>query len=108
MSIRIGTSGYSFKDWRGAFYPEKISPGALLKYYSAYFDITEINATYYGIPSPSTFKRMAETTPPGFGFFVKLHSSMTHDRKPAQADFDRFKSAMLPLADSGKLLGLLA
>lgn len=108
MAIRIGTSGFVFPDWKGPFYPETISNSKMLKYYSAFFDVTEINATYYRIPPPSSLERMSAAVPDGFGFTVKLHSSMTHARNPQPRDFEAFRACLAPLAESGKLYGLLA
>jgi len=106
--LKIGTSGYSFRDWAGPFYPEKIKPGAMLEYYSKFFDITEINATYYRIPPRSTFRSMDRATDDDFRFVVKLHGSMTHERKGDLQPFDDLKGAVQPLCDSGKMLGFLA
>lgn len=106
--VRVGTSGFQFKDWKGPFYPEKLPDAGTLDYYAAVFDIVEINTTYYRIPSPGVFARMAAAVPEDFGFTVKLHSSMTHERAPSPGDFAAFHAAMEPLAARGKLLGLLA
>jgi uncharacterized protein YecE (DUF72 family) len=108
MNIRIGTSGYSFNDWKGAFYPPKIAAASMLEFYAARFDVVEVNATYYRMPPPSVFRGIAKRTPPGFGFTVKLHKSMTHDRKPQESDFKALEACLEPLAEQGKLLGLLA
>jgi len=108
MAVRIGTSGYSFKDWAGPFYPANISPSAMLRHYCDHFDVAELNVSYYRIPSSSSAKKMADQTPPGFGFTVKLHSSMTHERTPKPEDFAAFSEFIRPLAGAGKLLGLLA
>lgn len=106
--IRIGTSGYSFKDWKGAFYPEGLKSGRQLEYYSNYFDVAEINVSYYRIPPPGAFADMAARTDADFGFVVKLHNSMTHERGGDLQPFEDFKRAVRPLAESGKLIGLLA
>lgn len=108
MNIRIGTSGYSFQDWKGMFYPSKISSSAMLEYYAAKFDTVEINVTYYRVPPPDVFRGMVARTPPGFGFTVKLHKAMTHDRNPKESDFKAMRDSLEPLAEKGKLLGLLA
>ena len=108
MNIRIGTSGYSFQDWKGPFYPQKLSGGAMLEYYAAYFDVAEINSSYYRIPARSGTQRMVRVTPNDFGFVVKLHKSMTHDRNPSPEDFTAFNKCLEPMAEQGKLLGLLA
>jgi len=106
--IRIGTSGFSFKDWRGPFYPEVISQNKLLEYYAKYFDVVEINVTYYRIPEAKTFAEMVRRTDGGFGFVVKLHQTMTHGREGDQRPFEEFERALRPLEESGRLIGLLA
>ena len=99
--IHIGTSGYSFKDWKGEFYPVDIKNSEMLDFYARHFKVVEINSTYYAIPKPATFERMAEKTPPDFGFTVKAHGGMTHDRKDNKSVFDQFEEAIQPLIQAG-------
>lgn len=106
--LRIGTSGFSFKDWRGTFYPPDLPDHKMLDYYVHFFDCVEINSTYYRILPPSAFVRMAERTPRDFSFTVKLHRGITHDRASLLASISEFKSSVLPLRERGKLGGLLA
>lgn len=106
--IHIGTSGYSFKDWKGPFYPVKITNQEMLEFYSRHFKVVEINSTYYAIPKPHTFERMAEKTPDDFQFTVKANGGMTHERTDNQSVFDEFENAIQPLVDADKLKGILA
>ncbi|MBN1426467.1 DUF72 domain-containing protein [Candidatus Fermentibacteria bacterium] len=106
--LRIGTSGYSFKDWRGPFYPADLPDSKMLDYYVRFFDCVEINSTYYKILHPTMCARMADRTPLGFLFTVKLHRSITHDRTGLQANIDQFKKSVAPLEERGKLAGVLA
>lgn len=108
MSVRIGTSGYSFADWRGSFYPENIDKGKMLEHYVQHFDTVEINTTYYRIPHPRVFENMVKKTPDGFDFMVKVPQSFTHRRSDLEGDRAKFHEALTPLAESGKLVGLLA
>src|SRR5439155_23446684 len=55
MEILIGTSGFSYEDWRGFFYPEDLPKREMLAYYAEHFPTVEVNATYYSMPSPATF-----------------------------------------------------
>ena len=57
--ILIGTSGYSFKDWVGPFYPEGLRPADLLPFYARHFPAVELNTTYYGIPKPIVLELVA-------------------------------------------------
>ncbi len=106
--IHVGTSGYSFKDWVGPFYPRRLKPSDFLRYYAERFDSVEVNATYYAIPEPHVVHQMERKTPPHFRFTVKLNREMTHDRSLAPALYARFLAAIEPLRAAGKYDGLLA
>jgi uncharacterized protein YecE (DUF72 family) len=105
--VKIGTSGYSFLDWVGPFYPDDIQKGRMLDFYVQHFDIVEINSSYYRIPHPRVFENMEKKTPPNFEFIVKTHRSVTHDRKDVMAQVDAYRESIKPLVDAGKLRGLL-
>lgn len=106
--IRIGTCGYSYEEWRGVFYPEKLPPGKFLEHYSSEFDTVELNATFYQLPALKSLEGMVRRTPPGFSFVVKAHQALTHQRgKPAEEMLPSFKMALRPFADGGKLGGVL-
>ena len=104
----VGTSGYSFDDWVGPFYPPGTPRQRFLETYARHFDCVEINATHYRIPSPHTFERMAQRTPPAFRFIVKLHGAVTHERVLDPAQVRAFHDAVAPLAAAGKHHGMLA
>lgn len=107
----IGTCGYSYKDWIGRFYPERIKPVDMLPFYARRFPAVEIDATYYRIPSSATFASMAARTPPEFRFSVKLPGSLTHAPAETEVPWDdarQFRENLRPLAESGKLAAALA
>lgn len=106
--IRLGTSGYSFRDWVGPFYPEGTRAADMLECYAEHFDTVEINSTYYGILGPSTARSMVERTPAEFRFVLKLHSGMTHGRDASEDLWDQYSGMLEPFVGSGKLSGLLA
>jgi len=106
--ILVGTSGYSFPDWVGPFYPHGTRPSAFLGYYARHFDAVEVNATYYRIPAPAVLDRMAAKTPPGFRFVVKLNQAMTHETSRDAALYRQFRAILEPLKAAGKYDGLLA
>lgn len=106
--IKLGTSGYSFEDWRGVFYPEDIPKGKMLDYYAQKYNTVEINSTYYTIPHPSVFYHLSNKTPEGFEFILKLHKESTHIRKEGLEAFDKIKDSCKYLAESNKLNGFLA
>ncbi len=107
-ALRLGTSGYSFADWVGTVYPPGTRPGAFLAHYARLFDTVEINATYYRTPSPQTFARMVEKTPDDFTFVVKVPRAMTHELAAFDRAREPFQEAIAPLAQAGRLGGLLA
>lgn len=105
--IVTGTSGFSFPDWRGTFYPEQVKPREMLSFYAGRFSAVEINTTYYGIPEPGVFERMAASVSPGFEFVVKANKATTHDL----ADRDvsgAFLESVRPLRERESLSGVLA
>lgn len=106
--IYIGTSGFSYDDWVGPYYPQGMPKGEFLAYYAREFPCTEVNATYYAIPSPATTRSLARKTSEGFLFSVKLHQGFTHDQVLNAEAIDKFRKALAPLVRSGKLGCLLA
>lgn len=106
--VRIGTSGYSFADWVGPFYPKGTKSGDFLRYYAEHFDTVEVNATYYRIPPPRTLEQMERKTPDGFHFIVKLNQAMTHEQGADPALYRAFLAVLEPLKAAGKYDGLLA
>jgi len=108
VDVKIGTSGYSYEDWREVFYPRGLPKGDMLDFYSRTFDCVEVNSTYYAVPRPSVFYRMNEKTPEKFEFIVKVHRTTTHDRAPADDTLVQLLEAVKPLSESGKFSGFLA
>jgi uncharacterized protein YecE (DUF72 family) len=126
--IKVGTSGWSYPagrgTWNGIFYPLQARGRGRpkfdeLAFYAEHFDTVEINSSFYGVPAPSTTKRWAERTPPGFEFSLKLFQKFTHPdmfekssgQDPlslSEKDVDEFRRALDPLASAGKLGALLA
>jgi len=78
MEIRVGTSGYAYKEWKGKFYPEKISPQEMLHFYSGHLNTVEINNTFYRMPKEGVLTSWAEQVPGDFLFAVKAPQVITH------------------------------
>jgi uncharacterized protein YecE (DUF72 family) len=78
MNIYVGTSGYSYKEWKGKFYPEKISPKEMLRFYSGRLNTVEINNTFYHMPRESVLTSWAEQVPGDFVFALKAPQVITH------------------------------
>ncbi|MGC9529449.1 MAG: DUF72 domain-containing protein [Candidatus Bipolaricaulaceae bacterium] len=107
--IRVGTSGYSFRDWAGPIYPPGLPQREWLTYYARQFDAVEINTTYYRVPSPRMMAAMAgKVDPERFTFVVKVPKEMTHDRGKLDQTVGPFLAAIRPLVEAGCLGGLLA
>jgi uncharacterized protein YecE (DUF72 family) len=94
--ILIGTSGFSYEDWRGYFYPQRLSKENFLKFYSQHFKTTEINSTYYRIPSIWTVRKLMEKVigRDDFVFSVKANQIFTHQRYFEQSDVRKMKEVL--------------
>jgi uncharacterized protein YecE (DUF72 family) len=77
----IGTSGWSYKHWKGLYYPEKMKPTDYLEYYSREFSCTEINTSFYHLPKETTVLGWVEKVPPTFLFCPKLSRFISHFKK---------------------------
>ncbi len=81
MEIHVGTSGFAHKEWKGRFYPEKISPKDMLRYYAGRLNTVEINNTFYHMPKESVLLSWAEQVPDDFVFALKAPQIITHIRQ---------------------------
>jgi len=81
MAIRVGTSGFDYKDWRGPFYPRFIKGGDRLAFYAEHFDTVELNVTFYRMPAASAFRGWRDAVPDGFVFAVKASRYLTHIKR---------------------------
>lgn len=101
MKIFVGTSGWSYKEWKGSFYPPKLPPEDMLRFYSTRFSSVEVNNTFYRIPSEKVLAGWAEQVPPGFRFVVKASRRVTHNSRLADEDgsLEYFLRAVNPLGE---------
>ena len=81
VKIHVGTSGYSYKEWKGKFYPDRISPKEMLSFYSRRFDTVEINNTFYRMPKQDLLLGWAQQVPEGFVFALKASQLITHIKR---------------------------
>ncbi len=79
--LRVGTSGYSFKEWKGSFYPADLPDKQMLPYYAARLPVVEINYTFRHMPAATTLANWAAATPPDFVFVLKASQRITHIQK---------------------------
>jgi uncharacterized protein YecE (DUF72 family) len=106
--IYIGTAGFSYQDWKGAFYPEKQDKKYMLEYYSSRFPVVEVNSTWHALPSPKSTLSMACRTATQFQFIIKAYKGLTHEYEDNAEEFERFREILRPMEDHGKLACVLA
>ena len=78
MKIFVGTSGYSYKEWKGKFYPAKIPPKEMLRFYAGRLNTVEINNTFYRLPEAKTFEAWRRQAPKGFCYALKFSRYGSH------------------------------
>lgn len=91
MELYVGTSGYSYKEWKGIFYPEKIAPKEMLRFYGEHLNAVEINYTFHHMPTERVLAPWAERVPDDFVFALKAPQVVTHRKRlkdvEEEADF---------------------
>ena len=104
--LSVGTSGFSYKEWLGRFYPEKLPADRMLAYYARHFDTVEINNTFYRMPAEAMLARWASEVPADFTFTLKAPRRITHEKRirDAQDDVAEFCRRAAAL---GERLGVL-
>ena len=100
MRLLTGTSGFSYKEWKGSFYPEDLPASGMLRYYAEHFPAVEINNTFYRMPSEKVLKQWADDVPDGFTFVLKASQQITHRK--------RLKDAADPVAYFFRIAAVLA
>jgi len=81
MNLYVGTSGYSYKEWKGSFYPERLPPKEMLSYYAERFKAVELNNTFYRLPKPEMVESWNAQVPNDFRFTMKASQGITHFRR---------------------------
>jgi uncharacterized protein YecE (DUF72 family) len=100
--VRVGTSGWSYPEWLGRFYPNGTSPARMLDFYGRRFPTVEAHATYRRLPAATALERWQSQVPPGFHFAPKAHMGISH-RRDLEGVEDRvgaFLGAVAPLGDN--------
>jgi uncharacterized protein YecE (DUF72 family) len=106
--IYCGTSGFSYDDWVGMYYPRGLPRKNWLSYYAQEFNALELNTTYYSLPDISVMESLVRKTGEGFLFSVKANQEMTHKRQAGQEVFKAFIKTLQPLIETNKLGCILA
>lgn len=86
MELYVGTSGYSYKEWKGTFYPQDLPAKGMLRYYGERFRTVEINNTFYRMPKESVLESWASDVPPDFKFVLKASKRITHIQRLKDTD----------------------
>lgn len=81
MNLYVGTSGYSYKEWKGPFYPEDLPDKQMLRFYGERFRSVEINNTFYRMPKESVLEAWAAEVPANFKFVLKASQRITHHQR---------------------------
>jgi len=84
--VFVGTSGFSYKEWRGIFYPEDLPAKKYLSFYAERFHTTEINNTFYRLPTTKLTEGWYAEVPADFSFTLKLSQKITHFKKLKNVD----------------------
>ena len=104
-AVRIGCSGWQYRDWRGVLYPEGLGQARWLERYAEVFDTVEVNSTFYRLASKDAVRRWVEQTPPDFLFALKASRYLIHMKKlrDVEPGIGRFYERIEPLAGSPKM-----
>ena len=107
VKISLGTAGWDYKDWVGSFYPKKLDRAHYLEYFSTYFNIVEINSTFYNLPSENMVINWYNRVPKQFRFIVKVWQKITHELNNSELEnrIFEFFNRIKPLKE--KIFGYL-
>ncbi len=106
--LYIGTSGYSYDDWKGRWYPPSISKSKMLEFYAERFGAVEINSTFYRIPPARMMDSLVQRGGDRMVYSVKVSQQVTHHRDLSEATLTAFLKSVEPVAKSERLGALLA
>ena len=104
-TLRVGTSGYAYKEWKGNFYPEKLPGREMLRFYGQQFPTVEINHTFYRMPTEKLLAEWAASVPGDFQFALKANQKITHHQKlrDSASTLARFLEVASLLGNQGRL-----
>ncbi|MEM6274819.1 MAG: DUF72 domain-containing protein [Myxococcota bacterium] len=104
--LYVGTSGYSYKEWRGTFYPKKLASSDYLSFYAEHFSSVEVNNTFYRMPSTDMVTRWRSQVPDTFRFSIKASQRITHRKRLLDPD-ELLGYLFGALAELGPQLGVV-
>jgi uncharacterized protein YecE (DUF72 family) len=106
MNLYAGTSGYSYKEWKGNFYPHKLPAAQMLRHYAQQLPTVEINNTFYRLPTASVLASWCEQVPANFRFAIKAPRRITHIKRLKEAQ-DETAYLLHALETLGERLGVI-
>lgn len=107
MELHVGTSGYSYKEWKGSFYPEDLKAKDMLSYYGERLNSVEINNTFYRLPKASVLESWASQVPETFRFSIKASRRITHFTRLKEEARDPTEYLLSTITALGDHLGVL-
>jgi uncharacterized protein YecE (DUF72 family) len=107
MDLCVGTSGYSYKEWRGSFYPEDLPAKDMLSYYGGELNAVEINNTFYRLPNASVLESWGSQVPDAFRFSIKASRRITHFARLSDEARDPTEYLVSTLQALGPKLGVI-
>jgi len=105
VQVHVGTSGYSYKQWEGSFYPRTLSPREMLSHYGERLNAVELNNTFYRVPKASVLSKWAGQVPAGFLFSLKASRKITHFTRLRPESLDATRYLLHSAAALGQKLG---
>lgn len=106
MEILAGTSGFSYKEWKGPFYPDKLPDKDMLGFYATKLPVVEINNTFYRMPKRDVIRAWASETPDHFRFVIKASRRITHFKRLKDTD-EQMSYLLTNTAELGPKLGAI-
>jgi uncharacterized protein YecE (DUF72 family) len=107
VELHVGTSGYSYKEWKGSFYPEDLSPKDMLSYYGERLNAVEINNTFYRLPKASVLESWASQVPETFRFSIKASRRITHFTRLKEESREPTEYLLSTTSELGDRLGVV-
>jgi uncharacterized protein YecE (DUF72 family) len=105
MRLVVGTSGYSYKEWKGTFYPNDLPAAKMLSFYAGHFGSVEINNTFYRMPDAKTLEKWSGEVPDDFTFVLKAPQRITHQKRLSGIDDDIHQFVDVATGSLGPKLG---
>ncbi len=106
MQLRAGTSGFSYKEWVGEFYPDKLPAKAMLAHYATRLPVVEINNTFYRMPNAAAIQAWRSQVPDSFRFAIKVPRRISHLKRLRDCG-PEMQALLAAVADLGPCLGSL-